>query len=176
MVSSKKVAILSALARYKFLTRKQLAKLGVEKYNSAFSKHCTPLLEANWIGVMDATNYGIGHVYYLKKKGANFIATEQKISLGEINFCSNKPKLSSQTLHHRTGAIDCQIELYATCAKNDVKVIFYDRDIEGFSASEGHDSLARKTRIPILNGKYIEPDAIFMLDTSKGKKLYCLEF
>ncbi len=176
MIAPKKIAVLESLAIYKFLTRTQLAKLNIEKYNSAFSKHIKPMVDSNFIGLIDATNYGIGHIYYLKRKGAIFIAGEQKKELSQINYCINKPELSPQTLFHRTGAIDCQIELYGTCKDEDVNVLFYDRDIETLGNIKRDNNLTRKTRIPINDRKHLEPDAIFMLDTPKGKKLYCLEY
>ncbi len=176
MIAPKKISILESLAGYKFLTRTQLAKLGIEKYNSAFTKHIKPLIESDYLGMIDATNYGIGHIYYLKKKGAAFIAREQKKEINQINYCINKPELSPQTLFHRTGAIDCQIELYGTCENNDVDILFYDRDIETLGNIKRDNNLTRKTRIPINDRKHLEPDAIFMLDTPKGKKLYCLEY
>ena len=153
-----------------------MAKLGIEKYSSAFSKHLRPLMESNHIGMMDATHYGIGHIYYLKTKGAAFVAREIKEELSKINYCINPPELSPQTLFHRTGAIDCQIELYSTCTAQDIDIIFYDRDIETLGNIKRDNNLVRKTRVPINNRKFLEPDAIFMLDTPKGKKLYCLEY
>ncbi len=176
MVTQKSISILKALAVYKFLSRKQLTRLGVEKHNSALSKYCQPLLEAEWIGVLDATTFGIGHVYYLQKKGALFLSKELKTDIHKINFCKNTPKLTPQTLFHRTGAIDCQIELYRACAENEAKIIFYDRDIEVLGSVRGLEKLVRKTRITILDNRHIEPDAIFLLDTIKGQKLFCLEF
>lgn len=41
---------------------------------------------------------------------------------------------------------------------------------------KGDKNLIRKTRIELPKRKYLEPDAIFMLDTPKGKKLFCLEY
>ena len=176
MIAAKSVSILQSLANFKFLTRKQLARLGVEKHNSALTKHSLPLLEADWIGVMDATNYGIGHVYYLKRKGALMLSKEFKIDIDKINYCTNKPDLSAQTLFHRTAAIDCQIELFISCRENDAQIIFYDRDIEVLGSLKGDKNLVRKTRIELPKKRFMEPDAIFMLDTPKGKKLFCLEY
>lgn len=176
MIPNKSRAILESLSVYKYLTRKQIGRLGIEKYNSALTKYCKLLLDADWIGVMDATNYGIGHVYYLQKKGAVFLSKELKIDIHQINFCQNTPKLTPQTLFHRTGAIDCQIELYTSCEENGAKILFYDRDIEVLGSIRGVEKLVRKTRIPVLDNRHIEPDAIFLLDTPKGQKLFCLEF
>lgn len=176
MVQPKYLSILKALAQYKFLTRRQFFRLGTERFQSALSKHLNPLIEADWIGLMDATNFGIGHVYYLKSKGAIWLSKEAGIDPKEIHFCISKPKLTSQTLYHRTGAIDCQIELFQTCLANQVDVVFYDRDIEVVGKPKGKGGLVRKTRIPLPGSGSIEPDSIFMLDTPKGKKLFCLEF
>jgi len=176
VIAPKKIAILEALSVYKFLTRIQLAKLGVDKYNSAFSKHIPPLLEADYMGVIDASKYGIGHIYYLKRKGATFISNEFSRDLINIHYCANKPNLSIQSLFHRTAAIDCQIELFSTCRNEGVEVLFYDRDIETLGNMKRDNNLSRKTRIPIAHNKYLEPDAVFMLDTPKGKKLYCMEY
>lgn len=176
MIPLKQKAILAALGKYKFLTRKQIARLGIESYQSAMSKHFKLLLDADWIGLMDATTYGIGHVYYLKSKGALWQAKESGVKPDDIHFCTSKPKLTSQTLYHRTGAIDCQIELFLACRAKGVNVVFYDRDIEVVGKLNGKGALVRKTRIPLPGSGSIEPDAIFMLDTPAGRKLYCLEF
>lgn len=176
MIPTKILSILKALSVYKFLTRKQLTRLEIEKHNSALSKYCQSMLEADWIGVMDATNFGIGHVYYLQKKGAVLLSKELNIDINVINFCQNTPKLTPQTLFHRTGAIDCQIEIYKACEENEAKIVFYDRDIEVLGSIRGVEKLVRKTRIPVFDNRHIEPDAIFLLDTPKGPKLFCLEF
>lgn len=171
---SKKISILNTLSIYKFLSRSQMAKLGIDKYNSSFSRHCRPLLEAKFIGVMDAAKYGLGHIYYLTKKGAEWIAQEKQLDLICVDFCNNKPRLSLQSLFHRTHAIDCQIELMNSCTTE--KVIFYDRDIESVGSIKRASNLERKTRIPLRGKLHLEPDAIFMLYTPVGNKLYCLEY
>ena len=176
MISPKQISILQALSEYKFLSRLQLARLGIEKYNSAFSRYCKPLVDAKYIGCLDASNYGLGHVYYLTKKGAQFISKEMNDDLDEVNFCLNPPLLSPQTLFHRNNAIDCQIELVRSCQNQNVEILFYDREIETLGNIKRDNNLMRKTRVPIGGGNFLEPDGIFMLDTRKGNKLYCLEY
>lgn len=176
MNSTKLTSILNALACYKFLTRLQMARIGIEKYNSAFSKHCTSLIKAKYIGKIDASNFGLGHIYYLTKKGAKYISLENKVSLEVINFCKSIPKLSPQSLNHRTHAINCQIELFLSCKNQDTEILFYDRDIESLGNIKRDSNLIRKTRLIIGVKEYLEPGAIFMLETSFGKKLYCLEY
>jgi hypothetical protein len=66
--------------------------------------------------------------------------------------------------------------LFQSCQAKGVGVVFYDRDIEVVGKLNGKGALVRKTRIPLPGSGSIEPDAIFMLDTPEGRKLYCLEF
>ncbi len=153
-----------------------MARLGIEKYNSNYSKYCNPLLEANLIGVLNAVPYGLGHIYYLRLKGAKIIAEHLKTDLEELHYVNSTPTLSPQTLFHRTYAIDSQIECYDSCQRDQIDVLFYYREIEAVGSLKKDGMLKRKTRVPIKGKRYIEPDGIFMLDTPKGKKLYCLEF
>lgn len=176
MIPPKQIAILNALANYKFLSRSQLARLGVEKYNSAFSRYCKPLIDAKYIGLLNAVNYGIGHIYYLKKKGALFVAKENNLTIDQIKYCISTPELSLQTLYHRTHAIDCQIELDLSCINKAVELLFYDREIESLGNIRRDKNLSRRTRVLLKNNEILEPDAIFMLKTQFGNKLYCLEY
>lgn len=174
MINPKQVKILEYLANFKFLSRSQLARLGVEFYNSNYSTHTKALLEAKHIGVMDARNYNLGHIYYLKEKGARVIAEHLQTKIETLNFVKSEPSLSPQTLYHRSYAIDCQIEMTLTCKKYEVEIDFYDREIETLGSIKKNKNLERKTRVPINDG-FLEPDAIFRINTSKGKKLYTLE-
>lgn len=174
MISPKQVKILEYLALYKFLSRFQFARLGVEFYSSNYSALTKPLVEAKHIGLLDARNYNLGHIYYLKEKGARVISEHLQTQLETINYVRSEPSLSPQTLYHRTYAIDCQIELYTTCKRYEIDIDFYDRDIETLGSIKKNKNLERKTRVESQNG-YLEPDAIFRIDTSNGKKLYTLE-
>ncbi len=120
---------------------------------------------------MDARNYGLGHIYYLKKKGATIITEHLRLNLEEINYVTSDPTLTSQTLYHRHYAIDCQIELDIWSKRTDVLVDFYHREIESI---KGKGKLKRKTRLTLFN-EILEPDAIFRIDTIKGSKLYTFE-
>ncbi len=176
MLPPKQLSILLQLSTYKFLTRIQMARLGVDRYNSTLSRNCKPLVEAKYIGFLDAKQYGLGHMYYLTKRGALFVKNEKEIELETLNYCINKPSLSSQSIFHRTAAIDCQIEMFDSCQNQNISIAFYDRDIEALGNTKRDNNLQRKTRILIGPNEHLEPDAIFMLNTPKGKKLYCLEY
>ncbi|MEO1263735.1 MAG: hypothetical protein AAFZ15_33315 [Bacteroidota bacterium] len=176
MIAPKQVKILEALGRYKFLSRSQFARLGIEKYNSNYTKYCKTLLERKMIGVTDARPYDLGLIYHLKEKGAKIIAEHLQTTVTQINFVRSEPTRSPKTLFHRKYSIDCQIELFTTADQAGIEVDFYDRDIETVGSLKKDGILQRKTRVPIHKGQYLEPDAIFRIVTPKGKKLYCFEF
>ena len=87
-----------------------MAKLKLEKYNTFLSLHLSPLVQAGYIDYLDASNYGLGYIYYLKKKGALMVSGNIDRKLIDICFSKNTPRLSLQTLFHRTHAIDFHIE------------------------------------------------------------------
>lgn len=122
------------------------------------------------IGVQDAKIIRLGHIYYLTKKGRQFLMNEISSDDHTFNFVKKKPSLDSN-IFHRTYAIDCQIELSISTQEKGETILFYHKDVDN---SPGN--LERKTRISLSPNNQIEPDAIFMLDTIKGRKLYCLEF
>lgn len=153
-----------------------MARLGIEKYASAFSKNMNLLLKGNYIGVIDASNFGIGHIYYLKRKGASFLSRELEENIDDIKYCKTQPELSPHNLQHRTDSISIQIELDLFCLKSNEEVLFYDRDIESLGNVRRSNNLTRKTRLHLSNNVLLEPDAIFMLNTNEGKKLFCLEY
>lgn len=175
MITPKQAKILQILGRYKFLTRSQCARLEIEKYNSNYTKYCQPLIDAKLIGLIDAKPYNLGHIYYLKEKGAKITASHFQSDLSNLNYVKTPPSLSPQILHHRKYSIDCQIELFQTCASENIEIDFYERDIETLGSVKKNKTLERKTRVPIHNNQYLEPDAIFRINTDKGQKLYCLE-
>ena len=49
------------------------------------------------------------------------------------------------------------------------------QEIDTVGSIKKNGVLKRKTRVELPNSTFIEPDAIFMLDTKKGRKLFCLE-
>lgn len=175
MLNSKQIKIVQALSRYKFLSRSQMVRLGIEYYKSNFSKYCSPLVKADYIGQLDGKKYDLGIIYYLKRKGASYIENNDLKISPDINYVRNDPNNSTQFWQHRKYAIDCQIELNASSQELNIPVLFYERDIETVGSIKKDGQLIRKTRITFDNGRYIEPDANFKISTPNGDKLYCLE-
>jgi len=170
MLPGKQIDILYALHLYKFLNRNQLARLGIERYKSNFSKYINPLLASNLIKCQDARIVGLGYIYYLTKKGFVLLGSLRDISDQKESYPKRKPAMDSNVFH-RTYAIDCQIELFCNCEEWGVEILFYEKDIDNSIRKN-----ERKTRIRLSDFEHIEPDGVFKLSTPKGEKLFCLEF
>ena len=147
-----------------------MARLGIEKYNSNFSKYLNPLIDSKLITYQDASLAGLGHIYYLTKKGASLISGIDSRIVDSVFYLRKKPTLDSN-IFHRTYSIDCQIELKLSCQKNNDEILFYEKDVDN-----SYKNLERKTRISLSPSEHLEPDAVFKLNTAQGVKLYCLEF
>lgn len=147
-----------------------MARLGIERYNSNYSKYLNPLLEANMIDIQDARMISLGYIYYLTKKGFITLSAIESLPDSIISYPKRKPSLDSNVFH-RTYAIDCQIELEMSCQTSGDQILFYEKDIDNSDIKN-----VRKTRISLSTKSHIEPDAIFMLRTNYGDKLYCFEF
>ena len=153
-----------------------MGRLQLDRHSSSLSRALSPLVNSKHIGLIDAKSYGLGNVYYLKKKAALIISSELGISLNTIDYLTSSPKLSSQSIYHRTRAISCQIELFLSAQESTFSIPRYDRDIDSLADLKRNHNLIRKTRVTISPYLYIEPDAIFFLDSPNGRKLYCLEY
>lgn len=170
--------VLRSLARYKFLTNSQLARLGVFKNAPRASKVMSELREGKDALVdLRETGQHLEVVYYIKyDKAAQIIAEHLDLGLKEIKYPKSKPTLSYDSYRHRKMAIDCQIELYSYCQEEGIGIEFYDRDIDRTGNVRKDNNLTKRTSVTLPDGRNLEPDANFLLDTQIGKKLYCLEY
>lgn len=173
LINEKQVKILECLAKYKFLNRKQIARLGLVGKNSNLNAHYKGLVEAKFIGEINARQYGLGFVYYMKKRGAD--NREHERPTEKVSYVKHEPRLQPSTLHHRYGAISCQIELDLAALVHNYKVDFYIRDIDSDDTVEVGSHLSRATRLH-LESSILEPDANFLLSSGSSTRLFAFEF
>lgn len=174
MIKGKKLKLLEHLAKYKFLSRKQLARIGLEKYNSNFSGHkgiCTIPEKLKLIGWSNGGKEDIGYVYYLTKKGAMVMAEHYTKPLEKINFCRTHPVHSNPSIEHTVNSVWCQIECEIFAAWNDLEIDFYLKETEKVRKKISDAVAEGSTRVSIGNG-YLQPDAIF----SVNNKLFTFEY
>ena len=174
-LSTKQIKILESLATYQYLTISQFARLGVDGYRSNISTQLKGLRDKKKNLVDRISDGGMNDfedVYFLTKYGAEVIAEHIETDIEGIKMPRSKPKRWQQSYYHRRSSTDCQIELYLSASEYEVEL--YYKETERTGNTRRDNNLARKTRIDTRGG-YLEPDAIFKLDTTKGSKLYLFE-
>lgn len=175
-------AVMEALRLYRYLTPKQLLRLGV----TARKEHLYKTLKSisfgsrSYIAKLDyGVLPGVGRLpslHYLTRKGAEALAEALLIPLQDVGFPQGAV-LINQDYFHRINCLDCQIEISQWASTNNADVLSYDSyfDVTGANRSRTKDTRRAKTKIE-LNGFNLIPDAIFQLETEDGKKrLFALE-
>ena len=110
MITPAKENILIALARYKFLSSRQIERLGICHYIHA-TKNIKSLRE---IGLVDSISIGtipkmgrIDNLNFLTPKGAKLLKNSTEIE--EIQHPSNPNNFFSNDFIHRINTLDCWI-------------------------------------------------------------------
>lgn len=171
MVPKVQYNILKNLAKYKFLSRKQMKRLGIAASNSNLGHYCKGLLDAKYIGLINGKDYGLGYMYYLAKKGARLLEQKNELSLS-INYFDAKPKSQPSTLWHSHNSIYCQIECDIVAFKKDYSFDFYIKDIDRMGKSSSQHSKYTKATSIDVSGEILEPDACFLIQN----RLFAFEY
>ncbi|MEO1419274.1 MAG: hypothetical protein AAFW00_28735 [Bacteroidota bacterium] len=176
-LQDKQVRILKALARYKFLTYKQMIALGIEKYNSNLSNLVKQLRESKRPLVRKIPHRnGDAAKFYLTLKGKQ-VLLELYDDLTEENLHYVKKVIytDTQDQKHRIGTIDIQIALDQACEKTGVKVLWYERYFDTVGNNRVSKNLQSKTAILYEKNKSLKADLTFLLQTPAQQELYLLE-
>lgn len=151
--------IILALARYKYLTRKQLGRLGADTSNSNINDDCKDLEIGKQIGVVDTPTFGFIH-FLLPRGAANATRYDRDIpSVHHLKSVPKRKKLESYWMH-RIYTVSYQIELDLSAKKEGLTTSFYVRDFDALSDDDKDAGLRRATRV-VFNGMNLEPDLIF---------------
>jgi len=164
--------ILLNLAKYKFLSRKQMKRLGIAMNNSNLTNYCKGLVESKFIDLIDAKRLGLGYIYFLTKKGAQFLSRDFEDN-HSINFFTKKSnKDTIRTLWHCHNSIYCQIECTLSALDKKVPLDFYIKDIAGYRRTNSSNPVTRRATAISVSDEILEPDACFLVNN----RLFALEY
>lgn len=175
----KQIRILKALARYKFLTYKQIIRLGIFNHKSNLSNAM--------IGLRDRRRpfartipHGVGSGdarHYLTKFGKKVLLQlyGEEYSESTIQFVDKVIYTDSQDQDHRTSIVRIQIELDFACYENDLQLILCERYFDTVGNRRKDNNLISKTAIEFEKGASINADLTFMIQTPFQRELYLLE-
>ena len=114
--------------------------------------------------------------HYLTKYGMKFLVENFDWNESDIKYLPKILKQDNLHVDHRTATIDCQISLDLACQKRQVEVLFCDAYFDKVDKNPINKKYKSKTAILMDKSNSIKADLVFMLQTTKQKELYFLEF
>lgn len=174
--SDKQMQVLIHLAHYKFLSYRQLLKLGVDKHRSNLSRVVSSLRNIGKPYVRTIPHrFGTEGKHYLTKRGKDALIEVRNYEEEDIRFPSTHIKTDTQDQFHRTTTIDLHILLDQRAASNEIEVLLCDRYFDTTGSNRVARNLKSKTAIIFEGKKTLKADMTFILQTATQKELYLLE-
>jgi hypothetical protein len=176
MITLTKEKILRELAKYRFLTAKQIERLGVCHYQTAI----IALKSLREIGITENIDIGtipkmgkVDNLHFLTTKGAKLLAENSELE--EIQHPANKNNFFSSDFIHRINTLDCWIAFELWTQSKGYDVDFVDAYFLKNGSIKG-GGLQARTRLIFEDGTYYEPDLIARYYDNDGKgHLFVLE-
>lgn len=182
IINDTQVRILEALARYRFLTNRQLVTLGLYKTEKSLREKVLPRLKGTSQPLMKSMDFGfvagkgrLPQVHYLTKRGALVLAELHQVSLDVIPFFVGAIQFS-RDYFHRIEFISLHIAVRQYAQQTGQTVEFFHNyfDSSG-NQRQANSQLIRDTQVT-LHGKTIIPDGNFRLAMNDGqRRLFSLE-
>jgi hypothetical protein len=173
-ISYPQAKVMRNLAQMKYLTIKQFARLGNVRSHIKNIPKVLPPAE-HYGGLVDyyAVPSGIGgkqHVYFLTKKGAEFLAEEQRTEPQAFEYVKKKTGLSPFTAPHLFLTVDFHIALLKFLGKEKNDLQFF----HSYYMYEHGKKAEAKTNVVLSKGRIV-PDALFCLRAPKRPYFFALE-
>jgi hypothetical protein len=183
-LTHKSMAVLEALARYRYLTIPQMALAGVSKSERSIREKILPRLKRGKKKLVDWRDFGVlpgrgrlHWVYCLNENGARVLADDTGIELSKIPYTVGGIKFLSD-YDHRLALIDFHIGLKNWVDRNDGKLIFetYFDKVPFLHVDGRAVRFIGKTTIPLNNIQdVIAPDGICKFSVNGKVRLCAVE-
>lgn len=177
-LSKKQSEILLAAAKYKFITHRQIVRLGIEKHKNKCSTLCGEL-RAGKRPLLKKIPHRVGHEvkHYLTKRGKDMLLDwHEHLEENNILYPKGAILTDTQDQKHRTTTIDIQIELDLTTEQTEgVHLLWADRYFDTVGNNRISKNLKSKTAVLYDDKHSVKADLIFMLQTNTQKELYLVE-
>lgn len=175
--SDRQLMVLEALETYRFLTVKQMVRLGISKSETSLRDKILRPLKTRRNAPIKAYDLGrwqqLPHIYVLTNQGAKDLADYRQVPVSDIRWPVGGAQFS-RTFHHRIAQVDFHIAFrqWAEAVGAEIEFVHMDFDKKGSQRSGGAIPL---TRINLGHGQYIISDGIFSFSINGQRMLYCLE-
>jgi hypothetical protein len=174
--------ILKALARYKFLTNRQLLKLqvGTTQYQyltkqvASLRERGRPLIGTHDFAVPQPRKGRVESMHYLTPKGREALVFELEIEQETVKMPIGT-SAAYQGYQHRKHTIDYQIALDQWAEANEAVVPTFDTYFDKVGNNRVAKNLRSKTRILLSQDKYFIPDGVYFLKKENSRRLHLVE-
>ncbi len=161
-VSLKQSEILNNIFRFRFLRRQQIQELLNHKHRGRINIWLKDLYDSNYVGKVYNPYHTVDRssaIYFLKKKGANYIKKAFNINNSYIDKLVQEDKRSNALMDHSIRGADIYLSFYQHARENNHFVEYYTEA-----------DLANSNRSTI-----IKPDAFCLYKTDKGENSCFIE-
>lgn len=172
--------ILLALARYKFLTVRQIQLLGISDVTYArkllknMSGRGKPFVKYVSFGVHPKIGK-LENMYFLTHFGKDELMKGLGLSGENIRLPKGTSTMFFQDYNHRRNFIFMQIAFYAWADKEEFSVVVFESYFDQAGNNRKDGNAEALTKIAIGGGEYFMPDGVLVLDREGEKYLYLLE-
>ncbi len=177
-IKESEVSILEWLHDYRFLTVRQMVKMGVYAQHTIYkglqNLHRGGRKYIDWVDFGTRPERGrIDRLLYLTKHGAELLAEVLQLPINEISYPKGTvPRYKDLT--HRMQTVDLHIMARTYCQAYNAEIEFFNAYFEhqGGNNSKRPDYPKRKAlnTVPISKDKAFIPDCIFKIRTANGKQ------
>lgn len=159
---------LEALAIYRYLTVKQIVRLGIAASDTVARDHVLKKLKAGRYPLIGTKDFGrwpgygrLPHIHYLTARGVKYLAQVDGVCESTILYPKGGVQFT-RDLFHRIGTIDIHIGLRLWAAQNGYDIIEADLYFDKKAPSRGQAQICA-SRLELGVKGMIEPDGIFIL-------------
>jgi len=175
--SDRQLMVLEALETYRFLTVKQMVRLGISKSETSLRDKILRPLRTRRNAPVKAYDLGrwqqLPHIFVLTHQGAKDLAEYRQVNVTDIQWPKGGAQFS-RTFHHRIAQVDFHIAFRAWADEVSAEIEFVHMDFDK-TGSQRQGGAIPLTRITLGNGKYIISDGMFCFTLHGQRLLYCLE-
>jgi hypothetical protein len=163
--------VLELLECFRFLTREQMHRAGLECNADHLGDVLRNLDRRRLVGVVrPGVAPGVGRipfVYYLRKPGAELLAETSRRDLEALTWCEGTPQLTHD-LAHRLACVDVHLWLVRVLGGSLASFWPY------YTMTKTADGMRHSSRL-VVDGRAFVPDALFIIEKGQERFGYVLE-
>lgn len=173
-------AILSSIAKYKYLTVNHFKALKIGSSDRLIRDNLKILRDRKLTEKMSFGTIPIKgrfqDLHFLTERGAKMLIESLELEPEEVKHPSRASTFFKNDYLHRVSTIDLMISFNQWTEKNGYIIDLFDTYFDKVGSQRATETgVQSKTRFDLPNGKNISPDAVIKYEANGKKYLFCVE-